>query len=390
MKRNRLSSRKRISADAQELGRLAAGLAEAGGRLEAAFWRKQLDACVNKMLSNEAEEDLNIALDRLADAEAAAYGDLADSVESCAESCVMTHQGHEFDVLLVNVPLLVWSRFSIPVGLIPERVLETLKVQLMAHVFAQDARLTLVDYLYSPDQLPRSFVETAKFMQTLGRVALGMETLKLDIAAMPETNPFLSDARYLLGAVAVPRGSPVFRWNEGDQARAEVLKEWLKQGTPCFEPLLTGCAYQPLLADAYHAACRASDLASRPYSVRASIAFLQTSLGQSSANLRAVIGGFYEKRLEEYRVSFGPRDDETVFHGVVWPLLGGEDESTEVIAEIEALLREVGIKEVLVLNQQFPFEFCDDCGAPLYPNLEGDLVHPELPEQASNSSQALH
>jgi uncharacterized protein YuzB (UPF0349 family) len=26
-------------------------------------------------------------------------------------------------------------------------------------------------------------------------------------------------------------------------------------------------------------------------------------------------------------------------------------------------------------------EYCDDCGAPLYPNPEGEPVHAELPEQ---------
>ena len=95
---------------------------------------------------------------------------------------------------------------------------------------------------------------------------------------MPETNQFLSDTRYLIGAVAVPRGMPLFRWNEDDSVtRESALKEWIKQGCPSLEPLLAGCAFQPLLADAYHAACRLADMASRPYSLRASVAFLQTT-----------------------------------------------------------------------------------------------------------------
>jgi len=43
-----------------------------------------------------------------------------------------------------------------------------------------------------------------------------------------------------------------------------------------------------------------------------------------------------------------------------------------------------------VLDQQFPYEFCDDCGAPLYPNIEGDTVHAEMPEQNNAPSQTLH
>lgn len=390
MKRSRFSSRKRISTDATELGRLATGLAESGGRLEDAFWENRLADLVDKLLNSSAEDDLNAALDRLFDTHAAAHDDLADIIESRAESCVLPHQGRDFDILLFNVPLLAWSRFSIPAGAIPKSTLQTLKVQLGAHVFAGNAKIALADYLYSPDQLPRTFVDTWQLMRELGAAALDNQELKRDVATMPETNRFLSDTRYVVGAVAVPRGNAIFRWNEGDCTRENALKEWVKQGGPIFEPLLTGCAYQPLLADAYHAACRSADTASRPYSLRASVAFLQTTLGKPAEGFRAVIGGFHDQRLEEYRVGFGPRDSETIFHGVVWPLLGAEDETTDIAGEIEAVLRETGIKEVVALDQQFPFEFCDDCGAPLYPNIEGDAVHAELPEQNNAPSQTLH
>ncbi len=391
MKRNRLSSRKRISADATELGRLATGLAESGGKLEDTFWEAQLCDLVDKLLQAGAEDDLNASLDRLFDSHASAHDCLADIIESRAESCLLTQGGREFDVLLINVPLLAWSRFSIPAGTIPKSTLQTLKVHLGAHVFSADARLALADYLYSPDQLPRSFVDTWQLMRDLGDAALANETLKIDLSTLPETNPFLSDTRYLIGAIAVPRGRPLFRWNESKTCTRETaLKEWVKQGGPCLEPLLTGCAFETLLADAYHAACRAADMASRPYSLRASVAFLQTTLGKPAESLRAVIGGFYDKRLEEYRIGFGPRDGEAIYHGVIWPLLGAEDETTDVVSEVETLLREAGVKEIVVHSQQFPFEFCDDCGAPLYPNVDGEPVHAEMPEQNNAPSQTLH
>lgn len=391
MKRNRLSSRKRMSADAAELGRLATGLAESGGKLEEVFWEKQLQALVDKLLQDGAEDDLNASLDRLFDSHAGAHDCLADTIEARAESCVMAHQGRDFDVLLFNVPILAWSRFSIPNGTIAKSTLQTLKTHLGAHVFAADAQLALADYVYSPDQLPRSFVDTWQLMRDLGGAALCNSPLKLDVSTMPETNQFLSDTRYLIGAIAVPSGRPIFRWNEDDDCtRESALKEWVKQGGPCLEPLLTGCAFQTLLADSYHAACRTADMASRPYSLKASVAFLQTTLGKPAEAVRAVIGGFHDKRLEEYRIGFGPRDGDAIYHGVIWPLLGAEDETTESAGEIETLLRESGIKEIVVHNQQFPFEFCDDCGAPLYPNADGDTVHAEMPEQNNAPSQTLH
>ena len=393
MKRTRLSSRKRVSADAAELGRLATCLAESGGKLEDGFWEKQLDELIGQLLKNGAEDDLNAALDRLFDSHATAHDCLADAIENCAESDSLQHEGKDFDVMLFCAPILAWSRFSIPSGTIPASILQTLQVHLGAHIFSADAQITLVDYLFSPDQLPHSFVDTWQLMRELGQAALKRLPVRFDASSLPETNQFLSDTRYLIGAIAVPHGKPLFHWNEDTHAtRESSLKEWVKQGGPSLESLLTGCAFQPLIADAYHAACRAADMASRPYSLRASVAFLQTALGRQPETLRAVIGAFYDKRLEEYRISFGPRDDDAIFHGVVWPLLGSEDENTDVVAEVETLLLEAGIKEVVVHDQQFPFEFCDDCGAPLYPNIEGESVHAELPEpeQSNLTSQTLH
>jgi hypothetical protein len=337
MKRNRFSSRKRISADATEVGRLAIGLAESGSKLEDLFWQKRLAELVDQLLHDGAEEDLNASLDRLFDTHAMAHDDLADIVESQAESCIMLDRGQDFDVLLIAVPVLGWSRFSIPAAAIPQGLLQTLKVQLGAHVFAAGARVALADYLYSPDQLPHSFVETWQLLQKLGAAALAGCDLSVDAASMPETNRFLSDTRYVIGALAVPRGLPLFRWNEEDKSTRETaLKEWLRQGAPCFEPLLTGCAYQPLLADAYHAACRAADSASRPYSLRASVAFLQATLGVSADNLRAIVAasttsGWKNTASASARATRTP--PTTASSG---RLLGNEDETTDVAGEIEA------------------------------------------------------
>lgn len=391
MKRNRLSSRKRISADATELSRLAIGLADSGSRLEDLFWQHRLGELIDRVFQDGTEEDFTGSLDRLFDANPAAHDGLADLIEAHAESGVVASNGQEFDVLLIATPVLAWSRFSIPATTIPKSTLQTLKVHLGAHVCSAGARLSLADYLYSPDQLPHSFVETWQLMRQLASAALSGNDLVTDASTMPETNRFLSDTRYLLGALVVPRGKALFRWNEADRCtRESVLREWVRQGGPSLESLLTGCSYQPLLADAYHAACRSADSASRPYSVSASVAFLQDALGLEPEKLRAVVGGFHDQRLEEYRIAFGPRDSEAIHHGVVWPLLGAEDENSEISGEIETALRKAGVKEIVVLDQRFPYEFCDDCGAPLYPNVEGETVHAEMPEENSSSSPTLH
>ena len=77
----------------------------------------------------------------------------------------------------------------------------------------------------------------------------------------------------------------------------------------------------------------------------------------------AVIAPFWDQQVEEYRIGFSLRGQDTVVHGVVWPLLGAEDEAADVPAEIEAVLRECGVGDVRFLDHRFPLEYCDDCGA---------------------------
>jgi len=390
MKRTRFGSRDRLSRDAAELQRLAIGLSDSGGKLEDSYWEDQLAETVDSLLKNGAEDDINTALDRLFEANPRAHDELADMVESRAETSRMVENGKEFDIQLFAAPILAWSRFSIPACTLPKATVEALAVQLGAHVFGGDVRLAVADFLFSPDQLPRSFCDTWQMTQALGQATLAGEHLEIDATGMAETNRFLSDVRYLVGSIAVPRGKALFRWNEKDGNKETALKEWIKQGGPNLEPLLTGCAWQPLLPDAYHAGCRNADRLSRPYSLKASVAFLQTMLGLIPADIRAVVGPCYDRRMEEYRVGLGPKDGDDTYHGIVWPLLGAEDEATDAASEIEAVLREAGVQDVVFLDHHFPMEFCDDCGAPLFPNTEAELVHAEMPEQATANSQALH
>ena len=131
------------------------------------------------------------------------------------------------------------------------------------------------------------------------------------------------------------------------------------------------------------AASRQADRASRPYSIRASVAFLSSTLNVAPTGIRAVIAPFHERQLEEYRIGFTTLNSNKVVHGVVWPLLGIEDDSPEVTQQIEQALRECGVTSILQLDQRFPLEYCDDCGVPLYPSPEGEAVHAELPEDSA-------
>jgi Protein of unknown function (DUF2863) len=106
--------------------------------------------------------------------------------------------------------------------------------------------------------------------------------------------------------------------------------------------------------------------------------------------LTAVIGGCWGNGIEEYRIGFSIGDEEEIVHGTIWPLLSDEAEDTPVAEEIEGLLKAAGIGNIVTLDEQLPLEFCDDCGAPHFPNREGEMLHAHLPEDADTQGVQLH
>ena len=312
-----------------------------------------------------------------------AFDALVDVVEACAETRHSdSASGH--DLILIAIPILAWSRFQIPSGPIHGDHLSSIRIQLKAHLLSSEARLGLADFLFSPDQLPQSYVDTAALTEKLGRAALHNRDLKIDVSQMAETVSFLSDTRYLVAVVTSGHGAPLFCWQEGDMARNVATSHWNEQGGEALRPLLPACAMDMMPPMAYHAALREADRASRPYSLVSAISYLQTVMGRQAGDFRAIIGAYHDKELEEFRVGFCLRGNTEVIHGVVWPLLESEDEGTETPNQIEAVLRTNGVMDVLILDQRLPVEYCDDCGAPLYPSPDGETVHAEMPDDSSD------
>jgi len=382
MKRSRLGRRSGLPREAENLLWLATGLAESGSRAEDIFWDAQLGDAADALLHSGNEDALTAALDHLYASNPAAHDALADAVESKAESGFVGSAKQQ--ALLITAPVLAWSRFNIPATTLPAGTLANLRVHLSAHVLASKVKLAFANVLFSPDQLPQGYCETARFAAELATSAEKNRDLTIDAETLPETARFLSDVRYLVAAVIAEPGAPIFRWQEKDGSREQSALQWRTQGGACLTPLLAGCATELVLPDAYFAACRQADRLSRGYSIRASVAFLSTTLDVPPDGLRAVIAPFFDRQLEEYRIGFTAVGGNDVVHGVVWPLLGVEDDNPDVPQQIEQTLRECGVTTILQLDQRFPMEYCDDCGSPMYPSPDGEAVHAELPEESAD------
>lgn len=164
---------------------------------------------------------------------------------------------------------------------------------------------------------------------------------------------------------------------------------------PTLATLLPGCGLECLLPDAYYVSNREADRRVRPLSLRAAVSWLEGATNLSADQLRAVIAACGQEHIEEYRIGFTPRNSNDVYYGCVWPVYGREeeqadDEAPDVAEQIAALLKEYGVSEIRRIPGRLQAEFCDDCGAPYFPDPLGVLVHAELPEDAEAVPAKFH
>jgi Protein of unknown function (DUF2863) len=398
---------KRLPPDADKLVGLSLSLFASGSRIEDRFWEARLDTLLAKIVRNGNQTALDAALDHLQQHHPDAYGALADMAETQSESFAIEIEGIPHEALLIAAPVLAWTRYAIPSGALKPETTDALRTQLQAHVLATGAKVAVAAYLYSIDQLPRHHVETARVAQQLTQTVLGHAPARMNLADLPETSPILADPRFLLALAIVPTGAPLFRWQEDDSGsrveRGQCLEQWATQGGASFSAILPGCEFECLLPDAYYSACRDADEQVRPHSVRTAVRYLFDTLGCAPEELRAVIAGFGEQRIDEYRIGFTRRGNNDVIYGVVWPLygrengeMGAEEDAAELegangpVEEIVALLKKTGVSDVRRHSGRFEPEYCDDCGVPLYADPLGEIVHAEMPEDAEPAQPHFH
>ncbi len=385
-----------LSPDAERLVSAALGLANSGSRIEDRFWEAQLAGYLERMFDGGHVQGAHEALERLNQTDGEAYGALLEAVEEAAESVVIDVDGQRWDALLVVAPFVVWTRFRIPSGPIPDASADTLAMHWRAHTLARAARFRMLPYLFSIDQLPDDYAGLRRLARRTGQAAVHDQGARVDLKSLPESADMLADARFLLGVVAAPHGEPLFRWQESGAAdhagRIPCLEAWIAQARPTIEPLLPGCGFECLLPDAYHINLRESDRRTRPYSIRAAVHYLTHALDLEPGDLKATVAGFGHDRLDEYRIGLSVRDADEVAHGVVWPLFGAESEQDDPLPTdtIREVLREVGVSEVRLWRDLGEPEYCDDCGSPLYPNGKGEIVHAEMPGDVEPESVHFH
>src|SRR5438477_5777969 len=181
MARTRGKSPPRMTRDAERLIALALGLNASGSLTEDRYWEGQMSGVVAKLLENGNDGPIDGALDHLYQTNLGAYDTLIELVESESESLVVMQGDRAWQGLLIAAPIVAWSKYAIPSGTIAKGDADALRVQLQAHVLAAEARLTLVPYFYSIDQLPRHFSELRRLAPRLADGAVTGEVPRLEL-----------------------------------------------------------------------------------------------------------------------------------------------------------------------------------------------------------------
>jgi hypothetical protein len=396
------ASRPRLSRDALRLVTLTEAFALSGCRVEDIYWENLLGEQLNKLLTGKKNQVIENVLDHLLAHNPNAYELLVEQAETYSESLVTRRAGQDYDAVLFTAPIVAWTRYKLPDGKLTPTQLKRLRTELAQCIFSENVELSLMNGLINFDQMPQNFHDTRLWTQRLADEALGVST----DAALPhgdsELEGLLADARFIVGVAVVPKGQAVFRWQnplaDSFPSREQCRAAWEQGVSDIIGSLFTGCQTSFLTPDAYYTNNREADRHIRPLSLKAAVTWLQTAANLSASDLRATVVGCGEALLEEYRIGFSTRQSNDVIYGCIWPILSKEEalneqdiaEGMDSVEEIAALLKEMGVLEVRRLPGLHAAEFCDDCGAPHFPNTLGEMQHPELPEETDLEPMQFH
>ena len=261
---------------------------------------------------------------------------------------------------------MAWSRYRIPATPSPPPM-ANLRSSSRPTSWPRDVKLALADFLFSPDQLPQGYCATADFATRLGKAAGRHRPAHRDRQPagnrpVPVRHPLPARRRWSCPRapdlpLAGKKTAPCGHWTNGGPGR--------RLHRPAAHRLrLRGRAAQRLLRR------QPRSRQGRALLDPGLVAFLSTTLDAPATGLRAVVAPFFERQVEEFRIGFTAARSSDVVHGVV-AAARRRGRAARPSAEIEATLRACGIADILVLDNEFPMEYCDDCGAPCTPSPEG-------------------
>ncbi|MEI6737136.1 MAG: DUF2863 family protein, partial [Pseudomonadota bacterium] len=193
----------RLSKDASRLVNTCIAAVDSASHAEEQYWFAVIETMVSALMDRGNDIAIEAALEHTHQLNAAAHEILAASCEAAAESChynidindgVLTRHA-----LLISIPIIAWSKYQIPAGLLSEQAIAPIRAQLHGHILSHDVSLCLNPFLYSIDHLPRGFSDTRKLVKTMADATRNDAPATIDYSKLGVAAELLADVRFILG-----------------------------------------------------------------------------------------------------------------------------------------------------------------------------------------------
>ncbi len=394
---------KKLSIASKSLINLSQALVQSGSHVEDYFWEAELNKAVVKSLgSKRSNKDIENALDALLDQRSPAYEILVEFAEASSESVKIEHKGIVWQALLVCSPILVRTRYKLPNGALKTKQINQLNDLFQDLIITENSKINIYPELVRFDKLPQTFREVRQLSIAMAENVLAIKNNKLNLSGTEAPSDLLADAFFILGVIVTPEKQAIFQWqNTLDNCHAihkKINDDWATNCNLIFKNTFAGCLNEYLSPGAFYTNTRKADQYIRPITLKAAINWLDSVVHIPLADLRAAIVACGDNKVEEYRIGFTTTDSKDVIYGCIWPSLNREEASPDQIEEgqispwdvIAAVLKESGINHIRRIPGIQAMDFCDECGAPYFPNMSGEMLHPELPEEADLDPIQFH
>src|SRR5699024_11103749 len=208
--------KKTLSRQAKQLLTLAQGLMRSGSRFEDDWWEAKIFDFLQSLFDKKDPTGIEMLLDDLINHCPDSYETLVDLIETKAESHEIEHNGKTYQALLFSAPILLWTRYQLPMPILSEQQVDDLNALLAEHIVAPDAQVLVVPRLITLNEMPKTFYQTYYWAQQLAQYTV--EGNSWPPSPEAQTSPVrhaegaLADVRFLTGIIVTPKDTPLFRW----------------------------------------------------------------------------------------------------------------------------------------------------------------------------------
>ena len=384
-----------LTEESRELLNLAYRASDSTSNVEDRLVAEKIEALCSALLSRGIDSDIEAALSLLKAEEGTQYDDLLALAEGCAEYYSDKDGAH----LLVLIPVLAWSRYKIAFGKMPQEVSYEIAKLYKSHFASPKAHVSIGNSLIAAEHIPERLTEVRSLLSRLVKPKKDASVVDISYLLTADPTDEFSDVRYVVLGVSAETATDLFdRFSSERIELAHKLMDFSLKARAVLREFMTGSMLEVQAPAAFFTAWRQAVASERLFSLKALVKYvcIEKIRPEKLIATTAIFSNLSENNAAEPQpevrigISF-TFDANRIVAGVVWPCEPTELEIAQGFAK-EVLTLE-GIKTVVAHDQLFPLEWCEQCGAPLYANPEGNVTHvekPNIPRENLNFKPTLN